>query len=284
MVMKKRLFKSILSIALALSFVLPNVAFAQDLDIESYKIKEDGVEKSVCHYGDTVKLISWENDKEMVFEQYDENDELVERIVVDKNTECATSYTEELGLRSIQLVEVEDKDVASNISSRASTKKVDTVKAFNALNPSTKTMDIYETITNADLRHYSVPTTGVTVATCVAQIALALGLPAEFSQNFFGILLTYGICEVVDNIVVAIFEVRVDCRATYYDYYGKDTASGKKSTTMRGGATYKVTDSESKYFNKTYSEGEIYSDKSSSYRIAKLLVQNLYGVDFDVQV
>lgn len=284
MVMKKSLFKSILSIVLAFSFVLPNVAFAQDLDTKSYKTKEGGVEKSVFHYGDTVKLITWENDKEMVFEQYDEYDELVERVVVDKNTESATSYTEESGVRSIRLEGVENKEAVSNISSRASGKKVDTVKAFNILNPATKMMDVYEVTTDADIRNFSIPKVSTSVARFVAQVALTFEMPSELSGNLLGAFLAAGICKIVDDMVVAILDVRVDCRATYYDYYGKDTSSGKKSTTMRGGTKYKVTDSKSKYLNKTYSEGDFYSDKSATYRIAKLLVQNLYGVDFDVQV
>lgn len=37
------------------------------------------------------------------------------------------------------------------------------------------------------------------------------------------------------------------------------------------------------FIRKTYTDGEIYSN-TSAYRIAKLLAQNLYGVDFDVGV
>lgn len=88
-------------------------------------------------------------------------------------------------------------------------------------------MDVYETTSNSDIRSFPIPTKTTTVARFIAQMALALKLPSELSANVFGLLITYAICEVVDNVVVALFEVRVDCRATYYDYYGKDTASGK---------------------------------------------------------
>lgn len=282
--MKKSLFKKFLSIAIIFSFVLPNVVFAQNLDIGSYITIKEGVEKNVFNFGDTVKLISWENDNEMIFEQYDENDELVERVVVDKKTEQVTSYTEESGVRSIQLETFENKDAVSNISSRASTRKVDTVNAFNILTSTSKNMDIYEITSNEDIREFSIPKTSTTVARFIAQVALTLNLPSELAANLVGAIISVKICKVVDDMIVAILDVKVKARATYYDYYGKDTASGKKSSTLSGGTKFKVTDSASKYLNETYTNGDIYGNKSASYRIAKLLAQNLYGVDFDVNV
>lgn len=223
----------------------------------------------------------------MVFEQYDENDELVERVVVDKNTERATSYTEESGLKSIRLEGTENKEEVSKFRSNSDDdyvyKKIDTVKAYNILNPATKTMDVYEGTKNSDIRDYSIPKASTTVARFVAQVALALELPADLSGNLVGAMIAAGICKAVDDLIVFVLDVKVECIATYYNYYGKDTATGKKSTTMRGGTKYKVTDS-GKYLNKTYIEGDVYNDKSATYRIAKLLVQNIYGVDFDVQV
>lgn len=279
--MKKSLFNKILCVALIFSFVLPNVVFAQDLDIGANVTTKESVEKNVFNFGSTAKLISWEDENEMIFEQYDENDELVERVVIDKKTERVTSYTEELGVRSIQLETFKNKAAESDITPR-SAKKVDTVTAFNILTSASKNMDIYETTSVEDVGDYSIPKTSTTVARFVAQLALALKLPAEASGNLLAAMVSVGICMIVDEAVVAILDVKVNAEATYYTYYGKDTASGKKSSNYQSGTIFKVTDS-GKYLNETYIEGDIY-DNTSAYKIAKLLAQNLYGVDFDVDV
>lgn len=264
---------NILSLTLIFTLTASNVTFAKP---QVYSSTQEGVEKLTVSI-ENRKLISWEDDREMVFEEYDEYNNLVDRVSVDKKTNKAISYSEV----GTEILDIPLYNHAINKNSTAnkkavSTKRVDTVEAYNTITSTAKSMEVYESSEGFDT-DFVLPSTIKTLAKLATQIAIGLAVSSAIATNFVATLVSAGICWVSDKIYETTGE---KVRAVRYelDYYGKDKKTSKKSKTLDGGRMYQVTSG--KKINKKYYEGLTYA--KSGNKIANLLANNLYGVDFKV--
>ncbi|MEA4968440.1 MAG: hypothetical protein VB048_10040 [Bacteroidaceae bacterium] len=93
----------------------------------------------------------------------------------------------------------------------------------------------------------------------------------------------YAIGLVKDGVISITSSITLSCKSYAYSYYGKDSSSGLKSKTLKNcGHKYVVNDGNHKEFNnKVYYDGLVY--KNNSYRLSEKIVNNLYGVDYEVE-
>ena len=94
----------LMALVLVAALVLPNVAMAAEggkaisQESNSYTETENGIEKYVNQISNDVVLVSWENEREMVFEQYDAQGNLIDKVVVNKtNLDTTSTYSFEEG-------------------------------------------------------------------------------------------------------------------------------------------------------------------------------------------
>ena len=272
--MKKKFFKKLLAATLVCSFAIPNVAFAQNLNVSSYTITEDSIEKDVVDIDNGIKLISWENENEIVFEEY-RKDILVNHIVVDKLTNTAISYMDDSKPVTLEIPINRSSNLVE--SKASSTQLIDTVKASNTITSENKSMKIYENSSSGLATDYVLPNTVKYLAELATQLVINLGVGRVVANNIVSVLISMGLCWLVDKVYELSSET---VRAIRYelDYYGQDKNTSKKSDILEGGRKYMVT-SGSK-INEIFYEGLTYEDSSN--KIANMLANNLYGSDFKV--
>lgn len=274
MIDEKEIFKKLLAATLVCSFAIPNVAFAQNLNVSSYTITEDSIEKDVVDIDNGIKLISWENENEIVFEEY-RKDILVNHIVVDKLTNTAISYMDDSKPVTLEIPINRSSNLVE--SKASSTQLIDTVKASNTITSENKSMKIYENSSSGLATDYVLPNTVKDLAELATQLVINLGVGRVVANNIVSVLISMGLCWLVDKVYELSSET---VRAIRYelDYYGQDKNTSKKSDILEGGRKYKVT-SGSK-INEIFYEGLTYEDSSN--KIANMLANNLYGSDFKV--
>jgi hypothetical protein len=216
----------------------------------------------------------------MTFEQYDSKENLIDRVVINKNTETATSSFEEtMGCSEFVLDNMEFTN--SIRATYLGGYNIDTVKVYNPLtSPVTeKKMLIFENYEKPRTVTYTIPSTLRTVAQLAAGFSIGLGVSSAIAGKIAQAAIAAGVCLVTGNTIDKILSITVAADKTLYSYYGKDFVTSKASSPYQSGAIYKVTDTQSKYLNKTYTEGFLYNN-GGKYQIVNAVCKNLYGVNF----
>ena len=278
--MYKKAISSLLIFSLLFTLTLPTFAQAADQSNKEYTITENDIEKQVVEFGDNVKLIAWEDENEMIFEQYDAKNVLFDRVVVEKESKTATStYNDSIGAGEIKL---EAPETVQAIQPRVFN-RIDTVKVQNPLTfPTTiKNMYVYENYTKK-LTTYTIPSGVKTVAQLGAAIAVGLAVGANIGGLILSAVVAAGAGFIADKTVNMFFNLTVAAERRSYEYYGKDTVSSKISKNFQWGTKFVVKDEDSKYINKVYTTADTYKDSSSAkYQINNALCANIYGANFE---
>lgn len=232
-------------------------------------------------FGDEIALISWEDEHYAIIEQYNEDDVLIDKVVVNKAARTIdSSYDEEYEfeepvIQGFYLVIPSAQPMAFN--------KIDTVKVYNPLIfPTTvKTMYVFENYTTK-LTTYTIPSGARTVAQLVAAILVALAIPTGWASELLYAVVSGGAGLITGAAVNMFFNVTVAAEQRSYSYYGKDSVTSQVSKNYQCGTKYLVKDQNSKYMNKLYTSANTYKDSASAKsEINNALCQNLYGVSFE---
>ena len=276
----------LMALVLVAALVLPNVAMAAEggkaisQESNSYTETENGIEKYVNQISNDVVLVSWENEREMVFEQYDAQGNLIDKVVVNKtNLDTTSTYSFEEG-EEFSLSNEGRMEQLAPLETRASSYKLlEILKIVRLKEPVTsKMMSVYEGKSTVGT-DYVVPSTAKTVAQLASQLAIGLIVSASAANFAVGALVSWGLCTVVGNVITKLTSVTVRANKTSYSYYGKDRTNFKESSIYQGGNQYTVT-SRGKTYNKVYTEGLVYN-AGGKFRIANMLCANLYGQEFE---
>lgn len=201
------------------------------------------LKKNVLKINNDIKLISWEDENEMIFEQYDENDELVDRVVHKKGTQTATSYTKKDGRTEICIDLPKERKVSSSLATvkraRSTGNRVDTVDAENTVTSTRKQMYVYEK-SQVYATDYVLPSKSMTVAKLAASIVIGLTVSINVANYIVGALVSTGLCVLSDKLI-SCFRDKVRANRCEKTYYGKDKQTYKKSSDYKGGREYTVT-------------------------------------------
>ena len=142
----------LMALVLVAALVLPNVAMAAEggkaisQESNSYTETENGIEKYVNQISNDVVLVSWENEREMVFEQYDAQGNLIDKVVVNKtNLDTTSTYSFEEG-EEFSLSNEGRMEQLAPLETRASSYKLlEILKIVRLKEPVTsKMMSVYE--------------------------------------------------------------------------------------------------------------------------------------------
>lgn len=260
-------------------------AFASQKDSFSTEtIVENGIEKSVTYFGE-IKIVSWDDDDEVYVEQYDSDGTLVEtnignrttkKVKVISDTEVYTMNADDV----IKIVSTEELPVPYSFS------KIDTIKAYSAVDKLTKNMYLYQEIGSAQRTGYRIEKYNGKVANFVANLATGISVSAAIANAMLDNLVASGIGVITGTIIEIFSSIYVSCDAYAYNYYGKDSTSGEKSSTLKkAGYKYIVNDDLKDAFNgEVYYDGFVYKKINSitDYNLCIQLVTNLYGANYDV--
>ena len=278
--------KKVIAMFMVLTMIFGNVtAFGAQKENSISSSYENEDEKIVYYIGD-IKLVAWENENEIVIEQYDEDDNLVERAVGNRNSDIieVTDGIDTYEMDANDVISVTD---VSNEPARASGSfsKVATVKAFDLITGARKTMYLYEKMGSGKNTTYTVNRYNGELVAFVASVVLALAVTEIVGISIVDALISSGIAEVVNKIIEITSSITLSSKAYPYSYYGKDSGGEKSDTYSNCGYKYVINDEAHKaFYNKSYFDGLVY-DKISATIDCKLelaIVNNLYGVDYDV--
>lgn len=250
------------------------------------QMEEDEIKKTVQYFGD-VKIISWESGNEVIVEQYDSNGAWVE-------TNIGNRMTKDIEVKTAtKTYTTSAKDVVTLVSERDlsapvtfSFNKVGTIKAANILTNTKKTMYLYEEVGTGKQSTHTVGKYEGTLANFIASIAVSLGVSEFVAGEVAGALVSAGIGLLVGKLIEITMTVNLAAIEYPYNYYGKDSASGEKSTIYRkAGYKYIINDEKHVAFtNKIYYDKLVYDkiDSDTDYKLGVMIVRNLYGVDYDI--
>lgn len=260
-------------------------AFAKSENLYSLdSIEDNGITKYIQYFGD-IKIVSWENDEEIVVEQYDSDGILVETSIGNKETNEIINHTADS-----QYI-TNSEDVIECISSEDlpilySFNEIATINAINPLNGTRKTMDLYEEVGSAKNTTYKVSKYNGALANYIASVAIGIGISTPIAGNVVTSLVTAGIGFIVGEIINITSTITLSCKKYAYNYYGKDSISGEKSATYdEAGFKYVINDDEHvAFYNQVYYDGFVYDKINSTvdYNLSVMIVRNLYGIDYDV--
>ena len=278
--------KKVIAMFMVLTMIFGNVtAFGAQKENSISSSYENEDEKIVYYIGD-IKLVAWENENEIVIEQYDEDDNLVERAVGNRNSDIieVTDGIDTYEMDANDVISVTDISYEPARAS-GSFSKVATVKAFDLITGARKTMYLYEKMGSGKNSTYTVNRYNGELVSFVASVVLALAVTEIVGISIVDALISNGIAEVVNKIIEITSSITLSSKAYPYSYYGKDSGGEKSDTYSNCGYKYVINDEAHKaFYNKSYFDGLVY-DKISATIDRKLelaIVNNLYGVDYDV--
>ena len=278
--------KKVIAMFMVLTMIFGNVtAFGAQKENSISSSYENEDEKIVYYIGD-IKLVAWENENEIVIEQYDEDDNLVERAVGNRNSDIieVTDGIDTYEMDANDVISVTDISYEPARAS-GSFSKVATVKAFDLITGARKTMYLYEKMGSGKNSTYTVNRYNGELVAFVASVVLALAVTEIVGISIVDALISNGIAEVVNEIIEITSSITLSSKAYPYSYYGKDSGGEKSDTYSNCGYKYVINDEAHKaFYNKSYFDGLVY-DKISATIDRKLelaIVNNLYGVDYDV--
>lgn len=277
-------------LALLMIFVMCFGTVTAFAKMDSYysleQMEENEIKKTVQNFGD-IKIISWESGNEVIVEQYDSNGAWVEtnignRITKDIEVKTATKTYTTSAEDVVTLVSERDLSAPVTFSSN----KVGTIKASNLLTNTKKTMYLYEEVGTGKQSTHTVGKYKGTLANFIASMAIGLGVSEEIAGKMAGAFTAAGIGIIVGKLIEITMTVNLAAIAYPHNYYGKDSASGKKSTTyQKAGYKYIINDEvHVAFMNKTYYDKLVYNkiDSDTDYKLGVMIVRNLYGVDYDI--
>lgn len=278
--------KKVIAMFMVLTMIFGNVtAFGAQKENSISSSYENEDEKIVYYIGD-IKLVAWENENEIVIEQYDEDDNFVERAVGNRNSDIieVTDGIDTYEMDANDVISVTDISYEPARAS-GSFSKVATVKAFDLITGARKTMYLYEKMGSGKNTTYTVNRYNGELVAFVASVVLALAVTEIVGISIVDALISNGIAEVVNKIIEITSSITLSSKAYPYSYYGKDSGGEKSDTYSNCGYKYVINDEAHKaFYNKSYFDGLVY-DKISATIDRKLelaIVNNLYGVDYDV--
>ncbi len=286
--MKKKFM--VLLLATTMSFNVSSYAFAMSEGSNSYETMESGVTKTVLSINQN-KIILWDDGDKVVVEQYDKgSNKLVERSTGNRKTGEIKSVGIEGKTQTFSASDVVSKSVSSKTyeTSRAAASSfsyLGKVSAVNIKDRITKTMKVYESLSNKTQTTYTVKRYNGNLASFISSLVVGLGLEATMGGGLIPALVGAGVAVVTGKIIeittsITLASLRYSC-----SYYGEDTKTGNKSKTYKNsGYKYVINSSDnSKFRGKVFYEGHTFDPKDfdGSYQVAQFLVQNLYGGSFE---
>ena len=278
--------KKVIAMFMVLTMIFGNVtAFGAQKENSISSSYENEDEKIVYYIGD-IKLVAWENEDEIVIEQYDEDDNLVERAVGNRNSDIieVTDGIDTYEMDANDVITVTDVSYEPARAS-GSFSKVATVKAFDLITGARKTMYLYEKMGSGKNTTYTVNRYNGELVAFVASVVLALAVTEIVGISIVDALISNGIAEVVNKIIEITSSITLSSKAYPYSYYGKDSGGEKSDTYSNCGYKYVINDEFHKaFYNKSYFDGLVYDEISATIdrKLELAIVNNLYGVDYDV--
>ena len=281
------MLKKIISLLMVFVMCSGNITiFANsNISLVAETIVEDEFIKTVQYFGE-IKIISWEDEDELIIEQYNSDETLVETNIGNKKSKdiVVENYLDEpctINANDILNI-VREEDLPTFYSS---TKKVATIKAANILTNTRKTMNLFEEIKSAKNTTYKVSKYNGTLSNFITAVAIGIGVSAAIAGNIVGAFVSAGLGTITGKIIDFTSSTTLSCKKYPYSYYGQDSVSGAESSNYESGYKYVINDDEyASLKNNVYYGGLIYNviDSDTDYKISVMLVRNLYGVDFDV--
>lgn len=270
--------RRILSLLLVICFVFSTSVNAFAKETTAINMQED---EGVCvfYVGDN-KLILWESDNSVYVEQHDLQGNLIVSGIADR-------ISGEIVMSDNNIFNASDivETISSNLSPSLYTfVKVGTFPIYNRITLDRKTMYLYEQTGSAVHTTYSIRSYSGTIAALAAGIATGMAVPTAIASNLVSCIISAGLGVLVSDTLNIGTKITLAADKYQLDYYGKDSITGKKSSTYSQTDKYIITDELSNKINKVYYEGSCYYNPSNDTPTSKLLqyiVPNLYGTDYE---
>ena len=278
--------KKVIAMFMVLTMIFGNVtAFGAQKENSISSSYENEDEKIVYYIGD-IKLVAWENEDEIVIEQYDEDDNLVERAVGNRNSDIieVTDGIDTYEMDANDVISVTDVSYEPARAS-GSFSKVATVKAFDLITGARKTMYLYEKMGSWKNTTYTVNRYNGKVASFVLALVKYLFITEYIGFKIIDSIIDAGLGVITGESISITSSITLSCKAYPYSYYGKDSGGEKSDTYSNCGYKYVINDEFHKaFYNKSYFDGLVYDEISSNIdrKLELAIVNNLYGVDYDV--
>lgn len=278
--------KKVIAMFMVLTMIFGNVtAFGAQKENSISSSYENEDEKIVYYIGD-IKLVAWENEDEIVIEQYDEDDNLVERAVGNRNSDIieVTDGIDTYEMDANDVISVTDVSYEPARAS-GSFSKVATVKAFDLITGARKTMYLYEKMGSGKNTTYTVNRYNGKVASFVLALVKYLFITEYIGFKIIDSIIDAGLGVITGESISITSSITLSCKAYPYSYYGKDSGGEKSDTYSNCGYKYVINDEFHKaFYNKSYFDGLVYDEISSNIdrKLELAIVNNLYGVDYDV--
>lgn len=280
------MFKKIIALLLVCAMSSGTITSfaASNNSLETETIVKDGIEKTI-QYFDEIKIVYWENEDELIVEQYDLDGILVETNIGNKESKEILVENSEGSYAMnandvLSIISEEDLPVTYSFS------KVGSVQATNLITSTRKTMNLFEQQGSAKNTTYKVSKYNGTLSNFITAVSIGIGVGLGVSGLIAQAFASAGLGVIAGKIIDITSTVTLSCKAYAYDYYGIDSISGAQSSTYsKAGNKYIINDDNNVAFkNKTYYDGLVYNKLGSGedHRLSTLLVGNLYGVDYEV--
>lgn len=275
--MNKRIISVLLIICL--TFSTSATVFAQNTS-STYIQNEQG--KSISYIGD-YKLVLWDSGNIVYAEQYNSQDNLIASATANRsNGEIIASDAFANNRFNVNdIIETISTDI---LPSTYSFNRIGTFPVYNRVNLDRHSMYLYENIGSAVHTTYSIRTFSGTVAALAVGIATGMAVPSSIASRIVAAIISAGLGVVSGDILNIGTKITLAADKYNLKYYGKDSKTGKKSTTYSKTCKYIITDEESDKINKVYYEGGGYYDsnnKNATSLLMQYIVPNLYGNDYE---
>ena len=220
--------KKVIAMFMVLTMIFGNVtAFGAQKENSISSSYENEDEKIVYYIGD-IKLVAWENEDEIVIEQYDEDDNLVERAVGNRNSDIieVTDGIDTYEMDANDVISVTDVSYEPARAS-GSFSKVATVKAFDLITGARKTMYLYEKMGSGKNTTYTVNRYNGKVASFVLALVKYLFITEYIGFKIIDSIIDAGLGVITGESISITSSITLSCKAYPYSYYGKDSGGEK---------------------------------------------------------